>query len=130
MHETNGQRLTRVGQIAINARDLDRAVAFYRDTLGLRHLFTVPKMAFFDCGGVRLMLGIAESPEFDHESSTLYFEAPGIEGAHQALVARNVAFEQPPHQVADLGDRDLWLAFFRDSEGNLMALMEEKRHAS
>ena len=122
------QRLKRVGQISIHAKDLERATAFYRDRLGLKHLFTVPQMSFFDCGGVRLMLGVAESPEFDHPGSILYFETEGIEATHAALAAAGVPFEGAPHKVADLGDRDLWLGFFRDSEGNLMALMEEKPH--
>lgn len=122
-------RIHRVGQIAINAKDLDRATAFYRDHLGLKHLFSVPQMAFFDCGGTRLMLGIAEKPEFDHPGSILYFDTSDIEAFHANLVKAGVKSEGDPHHVADLGDRDLWLAFFRDSEGNLMALMEEKPHA-
>ena len=122
-------RIQRVGQIAIIVKDVDRATAFYRDRLGLRHLFSVPKMAFFDCGGTRLMLGIAETPEFDHPSSTIYFDTTDIEGFHSRLVESGVKSEGEPHKVANLGDRDLWLAFFRDTEGNFMALMEEKPHA-
>jgi len=121
-------RIQRVGQIAINAKDLERATAFYRDRLGLEHLFTVPRMSFFDCGGTRLMLGVAEKPEFDHPSSILYFVTADIESAHATLVREGATSEGEPHKVADLGDRDLWLAFFRDSEGNVMALMEEKAH--
>src|SRR5215510_12610612 len=122
-------RITRIGQISIIVKDVDRATAFYRDRLGLQHLFSVPKMSFFDCGGTRLMLGIAEKPEFDHPSSTLYFATTDIESAHAGLVKAGVKSEGDPHKVADLGDRDLWLSFFRDSEGNFMALMEEKPHA-
>ena len=122
-------RIQRIGQIFINVKDLDRATAFYRDRLGLRHLFTVPKMSFFDCGGTRLMLGLAETAEFDHPSSTLYFDTTDIEAFHTGLVKTGVKSEGDPHKVADLGDRDLWLAFFRDSEDNIMALMEEKPHA-
>ena len=122
-------RIHRIGQIAINAKDLDRATAFYRDQLGLKHLFTVPKMSFFDCGGTRLMVGLPETAEFDHPSSILYFDTTDIEAFHATLVKSGVKSEGDPHRVADLGDRDLWLAFFRDSEGNLMALMEEKPHA-
>jgi predicted enzyme related to lactoylglutathione lyase len=122
-------RIQRIGQISIIVKDVDRATAFYRDRLGLRHLFSVPKMSFFDCGGTRLMLGIAETPEFDHPSSTLYFDTQDIEGSHASLVKAGVKSEGEPHKVADLGDRDLWLAFFRDTEGNFMALMEEKPHA-
>ena len=123
-------RAIRIGQISINAKDLERATAFYRDRLGLQHLFTVPKMAFFDCHGVRLMVGVAERPEFDHPSSILYFVVRNIEGTHAAMASEGVPFESAAHKVADLGDRDLWLAFFRDTEGNLLALMEEKPHAS
>ena len=122
-------RIHRVGQIAINVKDVERATAFYRDRLGLRHLFTVPKMSFFDCGGTRLMLGLPETPEHDHPGSILYFTVSDIEGFHAALVKAGVKSEGDPHFVANLGDRDLWIGFFRDSEGNLMALMEEKPHA-
>jgi methylmalonyl-CoA/ethylmalonyl-CoA epimerase len=122
-------RIKRIGQIAINVKDVERATAFYRDRLGLKHLFTVPKMSFFDCGGTRLMLGLPETAEFDHLSSTLYFDTHDIETVHAGLVGAGVKSEGDPHKVADLGDRDLWLSFFRDSEGNVMALMEEKPHA-
>jgi methylmalonyl-CoA/ethylmalonyl-CoA epimerase len=118
--------LSRIGQIHVNAHDLDRAAAFYRDALGMKELFRVPKMAFFDCGGIRLMLGIAEKPEFDHPSSVLYFDVPDIESAHRGLEERGVRFETAPHFVAPLGARDLWMAFFRDSEGNLLALQSER----
>jgi methylmalonyl-CoA/ethylmalonyl-CoA epimerase len=118
--------LSRIGQIHVNAHDLDRAAAFYRDALGVKELFRVPRMAFFDCAGVRLMLGTPEKPEFDHPSSIIYFDVPDIQEAHRTLVERGVAFETPPHFVAPLGARDLWLAFFRDSEGNLMALQSEQ----
>jgi methylmalonyl-CoA/ethylmalonyl-CoA epimerase len=117
--------ITRIGQIAVNARDFERAVRFYRDTLGLRLLFEVPRMAFFDCGGIRLMLGLASEPRFDHAASILYYQVRDIEAAHQALAARGVVFEQPPHVVARLATHDLWLAFFPDPEGNLLALMSE-----
>lgn len=114
--------IQRVGQIAINAHDLERAVAFYRDTLGLRHLFTVPKMAFFECGSVRLMLGLPEEPRFDHPSSVIYFEVADIAEAHRTLVARGVTFESDPHLITRMGDTEIWMGFFNDSEGNLLAL--------
>ncbi len=114
-----------VGQIMINVKDLERAVAFYRDRLGLRFLFQVPGMAFFDCGGIRLMLGVAEKPEFDHAASILYYRVADIVAAQAGLEERGVAFVEPPRAVADLGDRVLWLAFFTDSEGNTAALMSE-----
>ncbi len=130
MPDTDGNtRIDAIGQIAINVHDLERAITFYRDALGLRFLFQVPKMAFFDCGGVRLMLGIADEPEFDHPASILYYRVGDITAAHRALKERGVAFAQDPHVVADLGDRVLWLAFFRDSESNVCALMSEVKKA-
>ena len=123
-------RIRRIGQIAIYVRDLDRATTFYRDRLGLQHLFTVPQMAFFDCGGTRLMLGLPEEPGAHPSSSILYFDTTDIESFHASLVAAGVKAEGDPHKVADLGDRDLWLGFFRDSEDNVMALMEEKPHGA
>ena len=127
---TDAISLSRIGQIHVNAHDLDRAAAFYRDALGMRELFRVPKMAFFDCAGIRLMLGLPEKPEFDHPSSVLYFDVADIEAAHHALERRGVRFETAPHFVAPLGAKDLWMAFFRDSEGNLMALQSESARAS
>lgn len=121
--------LSRIGQVYVTAHDLDRAAAFYRDALGIKELFRVPNMAFFDCAGVRLMLGVPEKPEFDHPSSVLYFDVPDIQEAHRILAGRAVRFETEPHFVAPLGARDLWMAFFRDSEGNLMALQSERARA-
>ena len=118
--------LSQIGQIAINVHDLPRAVAFYRDTLGMRYLFETPNLAFFDCGGVRLMLGGAESAEFDHPASILYYRVEDIQAAHEALASRGVRFEGGgPHRIAQLADHDLWMAFFRDSEENLLGLMCE-----
>jgi len=117
--------ITRLGQVAVNAHEIDRATAFYRDTLGLRLLFTAGKLAFFDCGGVRLMLDVAEKPEFNHPSSILYFAVPDINAAHRQLRDSGVKFEDEPHVIAKMPDHDLWMTFFRDSEQNLLALMSE-----
>ena len=117
--------LSRIRQIAVNVQDLERAVAFYRDMLGIRHLFTAPNLAFFDCDGVRLMLGKPESPEFDHPTSMLYFAVDDIEQAHRTLADRGVRFEDAPHCVARMDTFEVWLALFRDSEGNLLSLMSE-----
>jgi methylmalonyl-CoA/ethylmalonyl-CoA epimerase len=120
--------IKQIGQIAINVHDTSRAVEFYRDVLGLKHLFTAGNLAFFDCGGVRLMLSPPEKPEFDHPASILYFKVDNIEGAYDRLLQREVKTEDKPHMVAKMTDHDLWLASFRDSEGNLMCLMSEVRH--
>jgi catechol 2,3-dioxygenase-like lactoylglutathione lyase family enzyme len=119
-----------IGQISINVHDLDRATAFYRDALGLKPLFAVPKMSFFDCGGIRLMLALPEKPEFDHPSSILYFRVADIQKAHNDLAARGVAFESKPVLVAPMATHDLWMAFFRDSERNVLALMCELSKAA
>jgi methylmalonyl-CoA/ethylmalonyl-CoA epimerase len=111
----------------VNVHDLDRAVAFYRETLGLKHLFTVPQhMAFFDCDGIRLMLAIPERPDLDHPSSIVYFKVQDIEETHKVLEERGVHFETKPVLVAPMATHDLWLAEFRDSENNVLALMCEK----
>lgn len=119
--------LEALGQVAIRVHHLARAVESYRDdALRLRHLFRAPGMALLECGGVRLMLTLPESDEFDHPSSLLYFEVEGIDGTHRELRARGAEFERDPHKVADLGASELWLAFFRDPDRNLMALMAER----
>ena len=120
-------RLAAIRQISVNARDLPRATAFYRDSLGIRHLFDAPpQMSFFDCGGIRLLVGVAEKGEFDHPSSILYFQVADIDAAHRELSGKGVKFREPPHFVAPLGRKQLWLAFFHDTEGNVMALSAEK----
>ena len=111
----------------MNARDLARATAFYTDVLGLRHLFSAGTMAFYDCGGTRLMLGMASSPEYDHPGSVLYFRVGDIHAAHRTLLDRGVAFKGAPHLVAKMPDHELWMAFFGDTEGNTLALMAEVR---
>ena len=122
----SGVGITHLGQIAINAKDVERATAFYQDSLGLKLLFKAPGgLAFFECGGVRLMLDRPEKPEFDHPSSILYFAVPDIQGAHRKLKGSGVHFEDEPHMIARMPTHDLWMTFFHDTEGNLLALMSE-----
>ncbi len=117
-----------IGQIAINAPDVARASAFYRDVLGIPHLFDAgPRLSFFQLGDVRLMLAPADKPELDHPSSILYLRVDDIERVHATLLDRGVRFEDEPHLVARMPDHELWLCFFHDSENNLLALMCEKR---
>jgi predicted enzyme related to lactoylglutathione lyase len=119
--------LSKIGQIGVNAHDIQRATDFYRDTLGMKHLFTVPgKMAFFDCDGVRLMLSLPEGgPEFDHPSSVLYFKVDDIVTAFQHLEQRGVCIVSAPHLIAKMDKYDLWMGFFKDSEDNVLSLMSE-----
>lgn len=116
-----------IGQVAIRARDLPAAVTFYRDALGLQYLFEAGPLAFFMCGDVRLMLSPPETDEVDHPASTLYFRVGDLDAAYRELSGRGVEFVDEPHLIAKLPDHELWMAFFRDPDGNLMALMSEVR---
>lgn len=118
--------LNQIGQIAITVRDLPRAVNFYRDVLGMRHLFDAgPKLSFFDCGGVRLMLDVPADAEFQHPPSVLYYKVDDIAVAHRELTQQGVRFIDEPHVIAKLPTHDLWMTFARDSEDNVFALMSE-----
>jgi methylmalonyl-CoA/ethylmalonyl-CoA epimerase len=118
--------ITRIGQIQIRAGDVERAANFYENVLGLKLLFKAsPGLAFFDCGGVRLMLERPARAGFDHASSILYFAVPDIQASHARLREKGVRFEDDPHMIARMPDHDLWMTFFRDCEDNLLALMSE-----
>ena len=123
--------IQRIGQIAIRIGDLERAVAFYRDVLGLTFLFQAPPgLAFFDCGGVRLMLSRPEGPEHDHPASVVYYLVDDLPATWAAVTGRGAASVSEPHMIAKLPDHDLWMAFVNDSEGNLLGLMSEVRPPS
>jgi methylmalonyl-CoA/ethylmalonyl-CoA epimerase len=117
--------LSQIAQIAVPVKDLPRATGFYRDTLGMTPLFEVPGMAFFDCAGVRLMLTKPEQPEFDHPASIIYYKVADLAAAAAALQAAGVTFDSPPHRIAQLATHDIWMAFLRDSEHNLLALTSD-----
>ena len=122
-------RQSRIGQIAVVCKDVARATAFYRDKLGMKHLFSAPpNLAFFDCNGIRLMLSLPAKPEFDHPSSIIYFNVDDIQLATKTLSERGVKFEEQPVFVANMGTYDLWLASFRDSENNLLSIMSNVPH--
>jgi predicted enzyme related to lactoylglutathione lyase len=124
---TTSTGLSKLAQIAVTVRQPDRAVAFYRDALGVPLLFQAPpNLAFFNLDGVRLMIAPAEG-EFEPPGSILYFAVDDIRTKHQELVARGVRFKTEPHMVAKLPDREVWLADFEDGEGNTLALMAEPR---
>jgi len=119
--------LSKIGQIAVNAKDIARATAFYRDKLGMKHLFSAPPgLAFFDAGGTWLMLSLPSDAEFDHASSILYFEVVDIDATHATLKGRGVEFRSAPHAIHRQDNKELWLADFRDSEGNTHALRSWK----
>ena len=128
MTALSATRLSTIGQITTTVTDLARAVEFYRDRLGIRFLFQAPPgLAFFDCGGVRLMLSLPEGNEPARLSSVLYFKVDDIDQAYSDLKSRGVNFKGEPHLIAKLPDHELWMAFFDDTEGNTLALMHEKR---
>ena len=124
MADDTGFGLSTIGQIAVHVEDLDRAVVFYRERLGMRFLFQAPPgLAFFDAGGVRLMLSRPEGEAGG--TSVLYFKVDDISGATASLKDRGVVIVDEPHIIAKMGMYDLRMAFFRDSEGNLHGLISE-----
>lgn len=120
-------RIERIGQIALTAHDLDRAIAFYRDVLGLTFLFQAGDLAFFDCGGVRLLIETPQNPQYDHPASILYYLVEDIHASHAALQSRGAKAVREPHLLTKMPDHDLWMSFYKDSEGNTFALMSEVR---
>jgi methylmalonyl-CoA/ethylmalonyl-CoA epimerase len=127
VNSVTGSGLGAIGQIALHVSDADRAERFYRDTLGLPLLFRFGDVVFFDCAGVRLMLEGGHESTGKREQFCLYFRVSGIEAAAADLRSRQVYFEREPHRVAKMPDHELWMAFMHDPDGNLLALMEEKR---
>ena len=120
--------VTRLRQIAITTKNVPALAAFYRDVVGLKHLFDAgPNLSFLDVGGVRLMISQPSSPEVDHAPSLFYYLVDDIDSAHAALKARGAREERPPGLTAKMPDHELWTSFFRDPDGNLFALMCEKR---
>src|SRR5262245_59322469 len=101
--------MTRIGQVAINAHDVDRATAFYRDVLQLPFLFAFPGLAFFQCGATRLMISRPERPEYDHPASVLYYYVDDIGRSAEGLRNRGVRFEAEPHLLARMPDHELWI---------------------
>ena len=114
-----------IGQIAVPVTDVERATDFYRDVLGLPFLFAAPPgLAFFDCDGVRLMLDGPAAARAG-QGSVLYFRVGDLGAAFRTLSDRGATFEAEPHLVARMPDHELWMAFFRDPDDNLLALMSE-----
>jgi len=119
-------RPSRIAQVAIPIHDLERAKAFYGERLGLTHLFDAPPgLSFFQCGETRLMLSQPEGPE-TAGSSILYYAVESAREAQALLIQAGTVFEHDARSIARVGDRDIWLAVCRDSEGNLLGLMSEE----
>lgn len=129
MSDPSNFGLSSIGQILVNVQDIERAVAFYQEKLGMKLLFRAPpSLAFFDCDGIRLMLAPPGTAEVDHPSSIIYFNVTDIQQAHATLSERGVHFEEKPSFVANMGTYDLWIGIFRDSENNLLAIMSNVPH--
>jgi len=122
MTEQNGFALSKIGQIAVRVKELDRATAFYRDKLGLKHLHQAPSLSVLDCGGITVLLTRPENSAEDHPASIIYFDVENIQSAFKSLSDRGVSFVEEPNKVGSLGDVDVWIAIFRDSEENMMGL--------
>lgn len=121
-------RLSHIHQIALTVGDIDSALAFYRDALGLPFLFQpAPTLAFLQAGDVRLMLTTPQGAGTVGANSILYFRVDDIVATQAALVARGATEERPPQLAARMTDHELWTGFLRDPDGNLVGLMEEKR---
>lgn len=117
--------IQKVGQVSIPVHDLSKAVAFYRDTLELPFLFEAPNMAFFECNGLRLLLSIPENDQFDHPSSTIYFQVEDIQKSFETLADRGAKVLGEPHKIAEMDGVETWMAFFQDPDENVHALMSE-----
>lgn len=119
--------LSTIGQIAIQVSDADRAEKFYGEQLGMHKLYRFGDMVFFDCDGVRLMLQGTGKPVQATSGTCFYFMVKGLEGVIDKMKSNSVVFEDDAHLVAKISDHELWMTFFRDPDGHLLALMEEKR---
>ncbi|MFC5601762.1 VOC family protein [Sporosarcina koreensis] len=117
--------ITKIGQIGVPAKNIERATAFYKDQLGLQLLFTTDTMAFFDCDGVRLFISLPEKEEFAHSSSILYFHVEDIQQAYEEYKEKGIVFIDEPHMVAKMGQTETWMVFFKDTEDNMHGLMSE-----
>ena len=117
--------IQKVGQIGVPVKNLNKAIPFYKDVLGLSLLFNTDSMAFFECNGLRLLLSLPEKEEFAYSSSVIYFQVENINELYENLVTKEVVFIDKPHIVAKIGQVETWMTFFKDTEGNTLALMSE-----
>ncbi len=119
--------IQKIGQIGVPINNLNRALDFYKEKLGLSLLFNTDRMAFFDCDGLRLMLTLPEKEEYAHPSSVIYFQVTDIKETYEHLVDQGVPFVDEPHVITKIGQTETWMVFFKDPEGNTHALMSEVR---
>lgn len=124
---SDSMNISGIGQVSIAISDLEKAVYFYQKILKLELLFEVPpNLAFFDCGGVRLMLTTLQGEKEDHNTSAIYYRISEIETVFEELKSLQVDIERTPSMAATMEDYELWIGFIRDPDRNLVGLMEEK----
>ncbi|MEK5149181.1 VOC family protein [Psychrobacillus sp. FSL K6-4615] len=121
--ETN--LIQKIGQIGVPIKNVENAIAFYKEALGLPLLFSTDRMAFFECNGQRLLLTLPEKDEFANSSSVIYFQVENIKDTYEELNKKGVSFIDQPHVVAKMNQTETWMTFFKDTEGNTHALMSE-----
>lgn len=113
-----------IGQIAITVGDLAKSKDFYQNTLGMKFLFDAGNMAFFQCGEIRFMIGTSDQPG-PRGGTILYFKVQDMQGTHAILKEQGVEFHQAPHLVAKMPGHDLWMAFLKDPDSNVLGMMSE-----
>ncbi len=127
-NDSNATKLSTIGQIAVIVSDVEKALSFYRDALGLEFLFGAgPELAFLNAGGIRLMLSTPQGAGSVGNNSILYFKVTDIEAVYATIVERGAVSERKPQLVTKMPDHELWIGFLRDPDGNLVGVMEEKR---
>ncbi len=120
------QQLGPIGQISRHVSDIKKAEQWYRDVLGLPHLFTFGNLSFFDCNGTRLFLSTPENGQEMHEESVIYFQVQDINAAFAELKSRGVKFQGAPHSIHKHENGvEEWMAFFEDSDGGMLAIMAQ-----
>jgi methylmalonyl-CoA/ethylmalonyl-CoA epimerase len=117
--------IQKVGQIGVPVQNLERALTFYQDTLGLELLFNTDRLAFLQCDGLRIFLSLPEKEEFSQSSSVIYFQVEDLSSTYKALKEKGVSFIDEPHIVGKMGPTEIWMAFFKDTENNTHAFMSE-----
>lgn len=117
--------IQKIAQIAVPITNVERAIEFYKEVLGLPLLFHTDNMAFFECNGQRLLLSLPEKDEFASASSVLYFQVEDIKKSVERLIEKGISFIDQPHVIAKMGNTETWMTFFKDTEGNTHALMSE-----
>ena len=121
-------RLSSIKQIAIPVNDVDQAKSFYKDVLGMTHLFDAPPaLSFFDCGGVRLMLAgpAAQGKDGDRQHAVLFYDVTDIKKSYAAIKGAGAPSFSEPHIIARMNGREVWIAEMGDGQGNAVGLISE-----